>query len=171
MSDDSFDLVVLGGGNAIALAIGAGKAGLRTAVIEKGPLGGTCPNVGCIPSKLLIGYADRANAVRDAGRFHVSATLGEIDGAALLRETFTATRKTDGGLENALPENVTLLRGHGSFVDNHTLEVGDRRITGKTVVVATGTRPRRPTDDFVKDLPYMTSDDVFSLESIPESIV
>jgi len=64
----NYDLIVLGGGNAIDVARDCGAAGMRVALVEKGPLGGTCPNRGCIPSKLLIGHADAARHVRAAGR-------------------------------------------------------------------------------------------------------
>ncbi|MHC4136221.1 MAG: FAD-dependent oxidoreductase, partial [Planctomycetota bacterium] len=65
-----FDLIVLGAGNSADVYRAADAAGLRTAVVEKGPLGGTCPNRGCIPSKLLLAHADRADAIRSSDRFH-----------------------------------------------------------------------------------------------------
>jgi mycothione reductase len=165
--DNKFDLVLVGGGNAITLAIEAGKAGRKVAVIEKGPLGGTCPNRGCIPSKLLIGYAEVAETVRDAGRFHMEATLGHIDTAKLLKETFDATRKTDERIRENLPDNVTLFRGHGTFISDKTVLVNDIEVTGAQIVIATGGRPRRPD---LKGLPYWTSDDIFDLTEVPKSI-
>ena len=86
----TFDLVVLGGGNAVTVGMAAGRRGLSVAVIEEGPLGGVCPNRGCIPSKLLLGYAEVASIIRAAGRFHIDASLNAIDGDALLAETFGA---------------------------------------------------------------------------------
>jgi len=167
MMQENYDLVVVGGGNAITLAIEAGKAGRTVAVIEEGPLGGTCPNRGCIPSKLLIGYAEVAETVRDAGRFHMEASLGHIDTARLLKETFDATRQTDGKISGNLPDPVTLIRGHGTFISNKTVLVNGIEVTGETIVIATGGRPRRPKLDGV---PYWTSDDVFNLTETPRSI-
>jgi dihydrolipoamide dehydrogenase len=69
MEDKHYDLIVFGGGNAISIAIECGAAGMNVALVERGPLGGTCPHRGCIPSKLLIGYADAAEHARDAQRF------------------------------------------------------------------------------------------------------
>ena len=60
MDNKHYDLIVFGGGNAISTAIDCGAKGMKVALVEKGPLGGTCPHRGCIPSKLLIGYADAA---------------------------------------------------------------------------------------------------------------
>ncbi len=171
MTPKQYDLVILGGGNSVTIAIAAGKQGLRTAVIEEGPLGGTCPNRGCIPSKLLIGYADRANAVRDAGRFHISAELGPIDGRALLAETFGATRKTDGKIAGALNENVDLYRARGRFVGERTLEADGVQMRGERVVIATGGRPRLVDAPGLAGTPYWTSRDVFEMEDLPRSIV
>jgi dihydrolipoamide dehydrogenase len=166
-----FDLLVLGGGNAVTVAMAAGRRGLRAAVVEKAELGGTCPNHGCIPSKLLLGYAEAASRIREAGRFHLEATLGAVDGPALLAETFGATRQTDGKIAGALGENVTLFRGAGRFVAERTVEVGGERIRGERVVVGTGTRPRAPEVDGVAGTPYWTSHDVFGMDVLPASIL
>ncbi len=63
-----YDLIVIGGGRASNLAFAAGQAGQRVALIEKDRLGGTCPNRGCVPSKLLVGFAEAARHVREADR-------------------------------------------------------------------------------------------------------
>jgi dihydrolipoamide dehydrogenase len=166
-----FDLIALGGGNAMNVAIAAGKRGLRAAVIEEERLGGTCGNFGCIPSKLLLGYAEAATRVREVGRFHIDADLRSVDGPALLAETFAATRQTDGKLAKSLGENVSLFRGRGRFVKPLTIEVGDERLRGARIVVGTGTRPRQPVVQGVVGTPYWTSCDVFDMESLPASII
>jgi dihydrolipoamide dehydrogenase len=170
VAEELFDLVVLGAGNAIPVAMGAGRAGLRTALVEQGPLGGTCPNEGCIPSKLLLGYAASADGVRGAGRFHVRASLEGVDTESILRETFASTRPTDGELEKGLPPAVSLRRGRGVFVGDRTLEVGGARLRGERVVVATGSRPVPPTEPWLSGLPWWTSRDVFRMERAPRSI-
>jgi len=166
-----FDLVVLGGGNAVTIAMAAGRRGLKAAVIEEGPLGGTCPNRGCIPSKLLLGYAEVASVIREAGRFHIEASLGAIDGDAILAETFGATRQTDSKIEGALGDNVTLYRGRGRFVGDRTLEVNGEQLRGERVVVGTGGRPRAPRYPGAEGTPYWTSRDVFDQDTLPKSIV
>ena len=74
---------------------------MHVALVEQGPLGGTCPHRGCIPSKLLIGYADAAECARAAGRFGFETTVRTPDPDAILRDTFEFTNKYDGILENA----------------------------------------------------------------------
>src|ERR1700730_7981115 len=108
MDTQDYDLIVFGGGNSISTAIECGAQGIQVALVEKGPLGGTCPHRGCIPSKLLIGYADAAEQARDAQRFGFETTVRAIDPNAILRDTFDFTKKYDGILEKALGENVTL---------------------------------------------------------------
>jgi len=171
MTEERSGIVILGGGNAISLAIRAGHAGRRVALIEKDLLGGTCPNRGRIPSKLLIAFADVVNGIREAGRFHVDATLKSVDRDRLMHETVEATLgSTDGKLQGALHDSVTLFRGHGRFVDRQTLEVDGRRDCGERVIVAPGTRPREPRIPGLGGMPCWMSDHVFELDRAPRSI-
>jgi mycothione reductase len=166
MENKHYDLIVFGGGNAISTAIDCGGAGMNVALVERGPLGGTCPHRGCIPSKLLIGYADAAEHARDAQRFGFETTLRMPNPDAILRDTFDFTGKYDGILEKALGKNVTLYRDNAGFVADRTLRVNGSTISADKLVLATGSRPRRPT----LGVPYWTSDDVFKLRRMPKSI-
>ena len=166
MSQRHFDLIVFGGGNAITTAIECGKTGMKIALIERGPLGGTCPHRGCIPSKLLIGYADAAESVRQAVKFGFETTINIPDPDKILVDTFEFTRKYDSILQDALGENVTLFRGTGVLTGNYSLLVNGSKISADKMVLATGSRPKRPNFDG----PYWTSDDVFTLRKMPRSI-
>jgi mycothione reductase len=166
MSGANFDLIVFGGGNAITTAIECGKAGMKVALVERGPLGGTCPHRGCIPSKLLIGYADAAESVRAARKFGFQTTINRSDPDKILTETFEFTQKYDSILQDALGENVTPFRGTGVLTGNYSLSVNGDEISAERVVLATGSRPKRPNFE----VPYWTSDDVFTLKKMPQSI-
>ena len=166
MDTKHYDLIVFGGGNAISTAIDCGAKGMNVALVEKGPLGGTCPHRGCIPSKLLIGYADAAEHAREAQRFGFETTVHTPDPDAILRDTFDFTKKYDGILENALGTNVTLYRGQAAFAANRTLQIDGTFIYADKLVLATGSRPQRP----ALEVPYWTSDDVFKLHEMPKSI-
>jgi len=162
-----FDLIVIGSGNSADVHRAADRAGLSTAVIEKGPLGGTCPNRGCIPSKLLLAHADVAEAIRGSERFHIGSRIGQIDAEAVLRDVREYTDRWDSVLEDGLGDNVTLFRGHARFVDDRVVEVGGERLRAGRIVIGTGSRPKR----LDLGVPYWTSDDVFRIERLPESVV
>ncbi len=170
MDHQPYDLIVFGGGNAITVATKTAKAGMSVALIERGPLGGTCTHRGCIPSKLLIGYADAAEHVRDAARFRLEAKLEGIDTDGILEETFGYTNRFDALIEEDLPQTLDLFRGEGAFADDRTLEVNGTRLRSDKIVLATGSRPRRPDTPGLDGLPYWTSDDVFSMSRMPRSI-
>src|SRR5580704_11259229 len=141
MDTKHYDLIVFGGGNAISTAIQCGAKGMHVALVEQGPLGGTCPHRGCIPSKLLIGYADAAECARAARRFGFESAVRRPDPDAILRDTFEFTNKYDSILENALGKNVTLYRNHAEFTGNRTLRVNYNSISADKLVLATGSRP------------------------------
>ena len=162
---ESFDLIVLGGGRAAALAIAAAKEGWKTALIERDRLGGTCPNRGCVPSKLLIGFADAARHVRHAGRHFIDASIRDIH----LGEMFASVNRYIGGVDGryesrADTAGVTLIRGEGRFTGHKQIEVAGRTLTADKIVIATGSRPNPP--PFAKK-PAWTSDDLFPLEEKP----
>ena len=87
MQPQKYDLIVIGGGRASNLAIKAGNKGERVALIERDALGGTCPNRGCVPSKLLIGYADVAHHIHQSKRFFIDAETKSIDVKQIFAET------------------------------------------------------------------------------------
>jgi dihydrolipoamide dehydrogenase len=164
--------------------IGAGTAGLnarhqvakdggRPLLIEDGPYGTTCARVGCMPSKLLIAAADAAHAIEAAPLFGIHATGRRIDGPAVLRRV---RRERDRFAAFAVEQTEAIpdeqrLRGHARFVGPSTLLVDDRvRVEARTVVVAVGSRPVVPPPfDRLRDA-LLTSDDVFELQDLPESL-
>ena len=165
MNPEHFDLIVLGGGRASNLAMAAAKAGMRTALVERDRLGGACPNRGCVPSKLLIGFAEMARHVRHADGHFIDADMRGVD----LQKAFTSVndyvRGVDGRYAGRVEESgADLIRGHGRFVGEKTLEAAGRVLRADRIVIATGSRPARPP---FHDLPVWTSDDLFPLESAP----
>lgn len=162
---EHFDLIVLGGGRAANLAIAASNAGWKTALIERDRLGGTCPNRGCVPSKLLVGFADAARHVREADRHFVSTgspapDLGKIF-ASVNSYIEGVDERYEGRVEDA---GVTLIRGEGRFTGHKQIEAAGRTLTAEKIVIATGSRPAPPP---FPDLPVWTSDQLFPLEATP----
>ena len=161
-----YDIIVIGAGRASNLARNAGKAGKKVAIIEKSKFGGTCPNRGCVPSKLLIGYAEVARSIEDASRHFIDATVNSIDVEKIFEETNAHIEKVDPAYRGAFNENVTTFTGEASFVSNYVVEVNGEALTAPKIVIATGTRPVAPPHEKA-----WTSDDIFPLKGkVPKSI-
>ena len=161
-----YDLIIIGAGRASNLAASAGKAGKRVAIIEKSTLGGTCPNRGCVPSKLLLGYAHVANAIKESNRHFIDSSINSIDIKRIFEKTNSYISKIDSIYENKFNENVQIFKGEGSFISNNIVKVNDEQLTAPKIVIATGTRPIEAPHEKA-----WTSDDIFPLlGDIPKSI-
>ncbi|MFC4542429.1 dihydrolipoyl dehydrogenase family protein [Halosolutus amylolyticus] len=168
-----FDVLVIGGGTANNVAAAAANRGLETALVEPGPLGGTCLNRGCNPSKMLIQAANAVNHVRDAERFHVDASLEGIDWESVVGEMDDLL----GGIADDMAEryrekdHLTLFEERTAFVDDRTVELDGQEVTSEKVVVATGSRPVVPPIDGLDDVDYLTSKEALYLTDPPERLV
>ncbi|WP_266077123.1 dihydrolipoyl dehydrogenase family protein [Haladaptatus caseinilyticus] len=169
-----FDVVVIGGGTGNKVALAAAERGLDVALIERGPIGGTCVNRGCNPSKTLIHRADIAETIARADEFGIEGDVGEIDFEGIVHEV---TETVDGKSERMEQtdrdhDNITLYREEARFVDERTLEVGSgERVSGGKVVVAAGAQPVVPPVDGLDAVDYLTSADALRLDSQPERMV
>ena len=177
-----FDLIVIGSGSGLEVASAFTQRGKEVAVVESGPLGGTCLNRGCIPSKMLIHHADVAETIRDAEKFHIDADFNEIDFQKIVREVnenvAEDSKRIEKGLKNS--EKHTLYRTEANFVEEKVLEVNkapasgeevDERITADKILVAAGSRPMIPPIDGLREDTYMTSDEALSLDERPDELV
>ncbi|NQY21269.1 MAG: dihydrolipoyl dehydrogenase [Campylobacteraceae bacterium] len=161
-----FDLIIIGGGRASNLALKVSKAGKKVALIEKSALGGTCPNRGCVPSKLLIGYAHVARSIKEASRHFIDASINSINVDKIFEETNKFVSQIDSSYESKFNENVEVFRGQGSFLSNNVIKVNEEELTAPIIVIATGTRPMKPEHEKA-----WTSDDLFPLKTkVPKSI-
>ena len=164
-----YDLIVIGGGNATSLAKECANAGWKVALVEADLLGGTCPNRGCVPSKLLLGHSEVSTVISEAKKFHIDAAVSGIDVEAVRKEVFASTIDVvDSKIESGLPENCKLYRGYGKFVDKKEVEVNGEILKGEKIVVAVGTKPTLP--EKYKSSDFWTSDDVFEMKEVPKSI-
>ncbi len=144
MSEQNFDLVVLGAGSGgYAAALRASELGMSVALVEKNKVGGTCLHVGCIPTKALLHSAEVADVSRDAAKFGVTTKFEGVDIAAVskYREGIVASKYK--GLQGLIKmRGITMFDGEGKLVSPTTVQVGDDRLTGKNVVLATGSYSR-----------------------------
>jgi dihydrolipoamide dehydrogenase len=138
-----FDVLVIGSGpGGYVAAIRAAQLGLKTACAEsRETLGGTCLNVGCIPSKALLHASElfEEAAHGTLAKWGVKTSGLEVDLAAMHESKDTAVKGLTGGIEFLFKKNkIEWLKGHASFVDAHKVKVGDRTVTAKNIVIATG---------------------------------
>lgn len=166
----NFDLLVIGGGSGgLAHAQRAAEYGAKAVVVEAGPLGGTCVNVGCVPKKVMWYAAEHARLFAHAADYGFDIVQNGHDWAKLkaARDAYI-TRLNNIYAGNLERRGVGLVRGRARFVDAHTVDVGGRRIAAERLVVATGGYP------VVPELPGaehgFTSDDFFKLEERPQRI-
>ena len=138
----------------------------KVAIIEKSSFGGTCPNRGCVPSKLLIGYAHVARSIQEASRHFIDAQINSIDIEKIFKETNQYISTIEPAYLGRFNENVTTFKGEASFVSNYVITVNGEELTAPKIVIATGTRPKKPEHEKA-----WTSDDIFPLEgAAPKSI-
>jgi pyruvate/2-oxoglutarate dehydrogenase complex dihydrolipoamide dehydrogenase (E3) component len=169
-----YNLVVIGAGTAgLVSAAGAAGLGAKVALIERHLMGGDCLNVGCVPSKALIGAARAAAAVRDAADFGVQVPEGvRIDFAqvmARMRRLRTSIAPNDSAKRfSAL--GIDVFMGAARFIDGHTIEVGGERLRFKKAVIATGARASAPPIEGLGDVAYLTNETVFTLTELPKRL-
>ncbi len=172
----SADVVILGAGSAgLTARKGAQRAGASVRMIDPGPLGTTCARVGCMPSKLLIAAADAAHHVREAHRFGVHAGEPRIDGRAVMERVRHHRDRFAGSVVKSLEpveEAGDLLRGRATIVGPGRLDVeGVGAVAYDRLVIATGTSPFVPPPFRGLERLSLTNEDVFELETLPESLL
>jgi dihydrolipoamide dehydrogenase len=144
LSEQNFDIVILGGGSGgYAAALRAVELGFTVGLVEKDKLGGTCLHRGCIPTKALLHAAEIADHTRESARFGVRSTFDGIDVAAVTtyRESIVSSKfKGLQGLVKA--RGITVIAGEGRLVAPNAVQVGDDRIVGKNIILATGSYSR-----------------------------
>jgi dihydrolipoamide dehydrogenase len=170
---DGYDVVVLGGGSGgYACALRAAQLGMRVALVEKARLGGTCLHVGCIPTKALLHAAEVADAVRESEQFGVNATLDGVDMAGVTKYREGVVDRLYQGLTGLVRgRGIDLVEGEGRLVAGDTVQVGDRRLTGGTVVLASGSYPRSLPGLEIDGHRVLTSDHALALDHVPASVV
>jgi mercuric reductase len=169
-----YDLAIVGsGGGAFAAAIAAARKGLQVAMIERGAVGGTCVNIGCIPSKALLAAAEarhRAGLRRFPG---ISTDAGPVDVPALIagKGEIVETMRQEKYIDLAAEYGFELLLGDATFVEGPSLKVDGGRVEAAHYLVATGAEPHIPDLPGLPDSGYLTSTTAMELVHLPESML
>ena len=171
-ADTPYDVVVLGGGSGgYACALRAAELGLSVALVEKGKLGGTCLHNGCIPTKALLHAAEVADSAREGSRFGIKTTFESVDMSGVHAYKDGVVGRLYKGLQGLVSSrSIEFVRGTGRLGGPDTVDVDGRRITGRNVVLATGS--------YAKSLPgleiggrIMTSDEALTIDHVPARVV
>ena len=168
----SFDLLIIGAGSGNSV-IGPEHDGWDIAIAEHGLFGGTCLNVGCIPSKMFVYAAEVAALAADSERLGVHTSFDGADWPAVRDRIFGRIDPiAEGGLtyRQGLP-NVTVYTDTARFVAPRTVAVGGETITAERIVVAAGARPALPDVDGLATCGYHTSDTIMRLDDLPERLL
>jgi glutathione reductase (NADPH) len=167
---EKYDLLVIGGGSGgLAHAQRAAEFGARAAVVEYGPLGGTCVNVGCVPKKVMwyaAHYAHQLHHAKDYG-YDVSAYSHDWATLKTRRDAYIARLNSIYG-RNLEKRDVRYIAGKGRFIDSHTVDVDGTRFGADRIVIATGGRPIVP--DIEGSELGITSDGFFELDEQPKRV-
>jgi len=169
-----FDAIVIGAGQAgPALCARLDREGLKTALVERKLLGGTCVNVGCIPTKTLVASARAAHMARRGGEYGFSAGEVRVDmGAVKRRKDQVVGQSSDGlGTWIAGMKNVSLLRGHAKFTGPRRVAVGGELLEAERIFINVGGRAMVPPLPGVKDVPFFTNTGMMGVDFIPEHLV
>jgi len=172
-SGDAYDLAIVGsGGAAFSAAVRARDAGASVVMVERGTIGGTCVNIGCVPSKTLL----RAGEIYHQAGHHPFAGIATEAGPVQLGRLTAQKDALVGELRQHKYEDLIgdygweLVRGEAAFADPHTLAVGGRRIRAKAFLIATGGRPAVPDIPGLEEAGYLTSTTALELDHVPESV-
>jgi pyruvate/2-oxoglutarate dehydrogenase complex dihydrolipoamide dehydrogenase (E3) component len=174
MPIEHFDAIVVGAGQAgPAIAARCAREGLRTAVIERGPFGGTCVNNGCVPTKTLVASARAIHLARRGAEFGFSAGSVVADMARVKARKDGIVRASREGVEGWMRglQNTEVIVGEARFTAPRTLRVGQREITAPRIFLNLGGRPVVPDLPGVRDVPTLDNSSVMELAAVPEHLV
>jgi len=172
---NQFDLMVIGGGSAgFAAAIKGAELGFKVALVEAGVIGGTCVNVGCVPSKTLIRSVELYHLAGQHRFRGVHTTPGRINWPEVIAhkdELVNELRQAKYSDVLAAYPEITLIRGRARLVGQNGVEIDGKPYTPGKIVIATGARPWAPPIPGLADAPYLDSTSALDLKELPKSMI
>jgi len=170
---ERFDVLVIGTGSGMIVASTAVENGFKTAVIDDGPMGGTCINRGCVPSKMLIYPVDVATIAKESAKIGVDATVNSIDFHNLMTRMHTVVAEDTGAQARAVEAtpNLKWFKERGEFTADYTLQVGEHTLTAEMIFIVSGARVGIPRVKGIETVDYLTSDTALELQAPPKSLI
>ena len=169
-----YDVIVIGSGGGMKIALPAARMGLKTALIEQDAVAGTCLNRGCIPSKMLIYPTELPGLLQEARRINVKCdTRPTIDFSGLITRISQTVDTISASQREALlnTPNLDFFPEHAEFIEDKVIQAGQHVITAPKIFIATGSRPMIPDIPGLKDTPFMTSTEALRRTDLPERLL
>ena len=168
-----YDVIAIGSGAGAIIVDEAVAKGLKVALVDKGPIGGTCLNLGCVPSKVLIYAADRIVEIQEAKKLGIAAEIKSIDFASIMERMRKSRLESQTYIRKGFkePENLDFYEREGHFVEDYTLEIDGEKIKGKKIFIASGSRPVIPPIKGLDSIDYLTNENALELMQRPDSLV
>ncbi len=171
---DTYDVIWIGTGQATGTIVPRlVKAGKTVAIAEGGRFGGSCVNYGCTPTKTIVASARAAHMARRGPDFGVKTGEISIDFAKVMERQNTMRHGASHGLESWLRgmDNVSIYAGYATFVDSHTVRIGDELIAGETIIINAGARPRSLPIDGIDEVDWLDNARLLDLKALPRHLV
>lgn len=169
-----YHIIVIGAGSAgLVSASGIAALGAKVALIESGKMGGDCLNTGCVPSKTFLKSAHIASAMNDSSRYGIDSGSINVDWDAIKTRIQSIIKEIEphDSKERFEKMGVDVFLGKAHLLDNHTVLIGDEKITGRNIVLATGSDPLIPSIPGLQSIPYKTNLDIFDLPALPKKLL
>src|SRR5690625_5173412 len=169
----NYDLLIIGsGGAAFSAAIKAIEYGAKVGMIERGTIGGTCVNIGCVPSKTLL-RAGKINHLAKINPFiGLQTSAGEVDLASLVKQKdeLVSELRNQKYIDLIDEYGIDLIKGEAKFIDENTVEVNGEQHSAKRFLIATGASPSIPTISGLDEVDYLTSTTLLELKKVPKRL-
>jgi len=168
-----YDVIIVGSGAGANLINDALEHNKTVALVDKGPAGGTCLNVGCIPTKMIVYPADRIMEIRESRKLGITAEIKAVDFKAIMERMRQKIKKSHDSIQNQLEkaEDFDFYGGEAHFTGDYTLEINNTTIKGKTIFLVSGARPSIPPLKGIESIEYLTNETALQLTELPESMI
>ncbi len=170
-----YDLIVIGSGAGLNVASDVYSQGKKVAILDNGPLGGTCLNRGCIPTKIILYPADVVQMLREAGKVGVDARVEKVDFGLIMKRMHDLVDEDVSNMtksiKSAWGHGLDFYNGTGKFVGKKIIEVNGEKITAPKILIAAGTREFIPEIPGLEEAGYLTSTTALQIKKAPKSLV
>jgi len=169
-----YHIAVIGAGSGgLVVASGAAGLGAKVALIEANKMGGDCLNYGCVPSKAFLKSAHLAADIQKSAELGLFASLYPVDISKVMDRVRTVIAEIEphDSKERFEGLGVDVIEGKGELINNHTIKIGDKTITAKNIVIATGSRAMVPPIKGLDHVPYLTNESVFEIKTLPKKLI